>query len=117
MMKYQQAELFFMYCGRKIEVKFCESGNWADGGMGRFDDKKSQILIDSNMNQDTQASTLLHEIIHLALESHDIREIHSMREMETATCTIEIALLQIFRDNPAVVDFIAQRREDEEVVV
>lgn len=83
----------------KVIKKDMSEGNHI--GRGQF--SKGEICIDSNMDSQVQADTLLHEIIHLILIAMG-REVGETEELHTEKNVLVIAngLSAFIRDNPGL---------------
>lgn len=87
----------------KVIKKDMSEGNYI--GKGQF--SKGEISIDSNMDSQVQADTLLHEIIHLILIAmgHEVGEGEDLHT-EKNVLVIANGLSAFIRDNPGLMQAI-----------
>ena len=87
----------------KVTLKDMSEGNHI--GKGHF--SNGEISIDSNMDSQVQADTLLHEVIHLTLIAmgHEIGDENGLHT-EKNVLVISNGLAAVIRDNPALMPAI-----------
>ena len=83
------------------EKKYLDEANcW-----GETDFKTQQITIDPSATAERQASTLLHELVHLACtDSHFAQE--DPKYQEDLAKSVGNSLFMIFKDNPKVMEYL-----------
>lgn len=91
----------------QITVLFQDQTFWNTGSMGRASLKDSKIGINPTMTPEVQASTLLHEIIHI------IADALSLEVKEPVIDGIAMGLFQVLRRNPELVPFLLGAKEIE----
>lgn len=50
-------------CGEQHELIYSDPNGWSDN-LGRANLREAKILINKNMNRETQEKTVIHEVIH-----------------------------------------------------
>ena len=85
--------------GKTYSASFVDSVDDEDSN-GEHDLQKQQIKVKNSIHEVLQRDTLLHEVLHAIDEQLDLRMKH--RQIHA----LAVALLQVLRENPALVRFL-----------
>jgi len=93
----------------RIILSTPEEEKLLEDSQGFYDGKHSEIVIKDSVCMRERINTLLHEILHAAYYTYGMREILDDKEKEEYACNnLGNALTQVFRDNPALLDWIKE---------
>lgn len=84
---------------QRIILRECEPGSWSEGGMGRSNQAKGEILVRGDMSEDIKMQTLLHETLHMIA---DMNSLEIVKE-ETTISVLANGLITFMKDNPKLI--------------
>jgi hypothetical protein len=90
--------------GRTIKVSFEKPGMWAGPMVGRCSPAEDHIVIDKQYPGRSQASVLLHEIVHWIAIDCSL----GFKDSEQDVSTLATVLYEILAKNPRLVQFLTK---------
>ena len=92
--------------GHTVEVRLVKTTQY----QGECDYKNNEIRIANSYKASNQASTLLHEVLHMIFGKTELFKIVPSTLEETVVSNLETGLFQIIRDNPKFVEYIMEAK-------
>ena len=71
--------------GIYYDIECCPVNEYFSNGMGRYVQKDSKIYINSNLNDDLQFKTLIHELLHAVVAEYKVFDSSISAEFEEDT--------------------------------
>lgn len=101
---------------KKVKVKEKEykivsrSKRWGKkhDAMGMITFNRNLIEVDESQSKEAMVDTVLHEILHAVVAEYGIK-FKNLREEERVVHTMANGLTDVYKDNPALVDWIRAR--------
>lgn len=94
--------------GMEVKVKIVQQKE--RGVYGRSNARLSEIEADQYLSPSTEASTLLHEVLHQIFDIYYMHKIIPKKQTENAVLMLELALFTFIRDNPEFIRYLQRSK-------
>jgi len=96
--------------GRKYRKELAASGKHATF-FGEADFEATLIRLNSNLKEEILGEVLLHECLHVIIDECNLRKQIKAADEEQVVQCMAASLLQVFRDNPKLLDVITNKQK------